>query len=124
MSKLSRKQQTQKRHRRLRRHISVAHANRPRLAVFRSNNHIYAQLIDDAAQSTLCSASTVDKELRSRLKTNAGSSCDASVAVGALVAKRAIAKGIEQVVFDRGGNLYHGRIKALADAAREAGLQF
>ena len=122
MSKLSRKQQTQKRHRRLRRHITGT-ANRPRLAVFRSNNHIYAQLIDDAAQSTLCSASTVDKELRSGLKDNAGN-CDASVAVGALVAKRAIAKGIEQVVFDRGGNLYHGRIKALADAARKAGLQF
>jgi large subunit ribosomal protein L18 len=117
MSKLSRKQQTQKRHRRLRRHITGT-SNRPRLAVFRSNNHIYA-----AAQSTLCSASTVDKELRSGLKNNAGS-CDSSVAVGALVAKRAIAKGIEQVVFDRGGNLYHGRIKALADAAREAGLQF
>ena len=81
------------------------------------------QVIDDAAQSTLCSASTVDKELRSDLKANAGS-CDASVAVGALVAKRAIAKGIQQVVFDRGGNLYHGRVKALADAAREAGLQF
>ena len=122
MSKLSRKQQTQKRHRRLRRHITGT-SNRPRLAVFRSNNHIYAQLIDDAAQSTLCSASTVDKELRSGLKDNGGS-CDASVAVGSLVAKRAIAKGIEQVVFDRGGNLYHGRIKALADAARKAGLQF
>ena len=122
MSKLSRKQQTQKRHRRLRRHITGT-SNRPRLAVFRSNNHIYAQLIDDAAQSTLCSASTVDKELRSGLKNNAGS-CDASVAVGALVAKRAIAKGIEQVVFDRGGNLYHGRINALADAARKAGRQF
>ena len=122
MSKLSRKQQTQKRHRRLRRHI-VGTSDRPRLAVFRSNNHIYAQVIDDAAQSTLCSASTVDKELRSDLKANA-SSCDASVAVGELVAKRAIAKGIQQVVFDRGGNLYHGRVKALADAAREAGLQF
>ena len=122
MSKLSRKQQTQKRHRRLRRHI-VGTSDRPRLAVFRSNNHIYAQVIDDATQSTLCSASTVDKELRSDLKANAGS-CDASVAVGELVAKRAIAKGIQQVVFDRGGNLYHGRVKALADAAREAGLQF
>ena len=122
MSKLSRKQQTQKRHRRLRRHISGT-SDRPRLAVFRSNNHIYAQLIDDAAHSTLCSASTVDKELRSGLKANGGS-CDASVAVGALVAKRAIANGIQQVVFDRGGNLYHGRVKALADAAREAGLQF
>ena len=120
MSKLSRKQQTQKRHRRLRRHITGT-SDRPRLAVFRSNNHIYAQVIDDAAQSTLCSASTVDKELRAGLKAPA---CDASVAVGELVAKRAIAKGIQQVVFDRGGNLYHGRIKALADAAREAGLQF
>ena len=122
MSQISRKQQTQKRHRRLRRHITGT-SNRPRLAVFRSNNHIYAQVIDDAAQSTLCSASTVDKELRAGLKSPAGS-CDASVAVGELVAKRAIAKGIQQVVFDRGGNLYHGRIKALADAAREAGLQF
>ena len=122
MSQLSRKQQTQKRHRRLRRHITGT-SDRPRLAVFRSNNHIYAQVIDDAAQSTLCSASTVDKELRAGLKSPAGG-CDASVAVGELVAKRAIAKGIQQVVFDRGGNLYHGRIKALADAAREAGLQF
>jgi len=122
MSTNSRKQQTQKRHRRLRRHLSGT-ANRPRLAVFRSNNHIYAQVIDDEAQNTLCSASTVDKELRAGLKANGGS-CDASVAVGELVAKRAIAKGIQQVVFDRGGNLYHGRIKALANAAREAGLQF
>jgi len=122
MSQLSRKQQTQKRHRRLRRHITGT-SDRPRLAVFRSNNHIYAQVIDDAAQSTLCSASTVDKELRAGLKAPGGS-CDASVAVGELVAKRAIAKGIQQVVFDRGGNLYHGRVKALADAAREAGLQF
>ena len=122
MSKLSRKQQTQKRHRRLRRHI-IGTSDRPRLAVFRSNNHIYAQVIDDDAQSTLCSASTVDKELRTGLEANGGS-CDASVAVGELVAKRAIAKGIQQVVFDRGGNLYHGRVQALADAAREAGLQF
>ena len=122
MSKLSRKQQMQKRHRRLRRHINGT-SDRPRLAVFRSNNHIYAQVIDDDAQSTLCSASTVDKELRTGLKVNGGS-CDASTAVGELLAKRAIAKGIQQVVFDRGGNLYHGRVKALADAAREAGLQF
>ena len=121
MSSLSRKQQTQKRHRRLRRNLAGT-AQRPRLAVFRSNNHIYAQVIDDAAQSTLCSASTVDKELRSKPAT--GSTCDASVAVGQLVAKRALAKGISQVVFDRGDNLYHGRVKALADAAREAGLQF
>ncbi|MCU0529220.1 MAG: 50S ribosomal protein L18 [Cyanobium sp. Prado107] len=121
MSSLSRKQQTQKRHRRLRRNLSGT-SERPRLAVFRSNNHIYAQVIDDNAQSTLCAASTVDKELRTNLKSSA--SCDASVAVGQLVAQRALAKGISQVVFDRGGNLYHGRVKALADAAREAGLQF
>jgi len=121
MSTLSRKQQTQKRHRRLRRNLSGT-AARPRLAVFRSNNHIYAQVIDDEAQSTLCSASTVDKELRSNV--SAAATCDASLAVGQLVAKRALAKGIQQVVFDRGGNLYHGRVKALADAAREAGLQF
>lgn len=121
MSSLSRKQQTQKRHRRLRRHLSGT-ASRPRLAIFRSNNHIYAQVIDDDAQNTLCAASTLDKDLRTNLSN--GSTCDASVAVGELVAKRALAKGIQQVVFDRGGNLYHGRVKALADAAREAGLQF
>ncbi len=122
MSTLSRKQQTQKRHRRLRRYL-VGTPDRPRLAVFRSNNHIYAQVIDDAAQNTLCAASTLDKDLRSSLKAHS-SNCDSSTAVGQLVAKRALAKGIQQVVFDRGGNLYHGRIKALADAAREAGLQF
>ena len=122
MSNLSRKQQTQKRHRRLRRHLNGT-AQRPRLAVFRSNNHIYAQVIDDEAQNTLCAASTLDKDLRTSLKAD-GSSCDASNAVGDLVAKRALAKGIQQVVFDRGGNLYHGRVQALADAAREAGLQF
>ncbi|MBD2422390.1 50S ribosomal protein L18 [Cyanobium sp. T1B-Tous] len=121
MSSISRKQQTQKRHRRLRRQLTGT-AARPRLAVFRSNNHIYAQVIDDDAQNTLCAASTLDKDLRTSLTTSA--TCDASVAVGELVAKRALAKGIQQVVFDRGGNLYHGRVKALADAAREAGLQF
>lgn len=121
MSSLSRKLQTQKRHRRLRRHLSGT-ADRPRLSVFRSNNHIYAQVIDDDAQSTLCSASSLDKDLRTTLAV--GATCEASVAVGQLVAKRALAKGIQQVVFDRGGNIYHGRVKALADAAREAGLQF
>ena len=121
MSSISRKQQTQKRHRRLRRQLAGT-SSRPRLAVFRSNNHIYAQVIDDDAQNTLCAASTLDKDLRTNL--DASSTCDASVAVGELVAKRALAQGIQQVVFDRGGNLYHGRVKALADAAREAGLQF
>ena len=122
MSNLSRKQQTQKRHKRLRRHLSGS-ASRPRLAVFRSNNHIYAQVIDDEAQSTLCSASTLDKDLRSTLKAD-GSSCDASTAVGETLAQRALSKGIQEVVFDRGGNLYHGRVKALAAAARDAGLKF
>ena len=122
MSVLSRKQQTQKRHRRLRRSINGT-SDRPRLAIFRSNNHIYAQVIDDLAQNTICSASTVDKDLRPSLK-KGGSTCDASIAVGELVAKRALEKGIQQVVFDLGGNLYHGRVKALANAAREAGLQF
>ena len=122
MSNLSRKQQTQKRHKRMRRNICGT-ALRPRLAVFRSNNHIYAQVIDDDAHNTLCAASTLDKDLRTSLQTG-GSSCNASSAVGELVAKRALEKGIQQVVFDRGGNLYHGRVKALANAAREAGLQF
>jgi len=121
MSSISRKQQTQKRHRRLRRTL-IGTAERPRLAVFRSNNHIYAQVIDDAAQNTMAAAYTLDKDLRTSLASS--NTTDASVAVGELVAKRAIAQGIQQVVFDRGGNLYHGRVKALADAAREAGLQF
>jgi len=122
MSKLSRKQQTQKRHKRLRRNISGTEA-RPRLAVFRSNNHIYAQIIDDDAQNTICAASTLDKDLKASLKVNAGS-CDASTAVGELVAKKALSKGIKQVIFDRGGNIYHGRGKALAEAARVACLNF
>jgi len=122
MSKLSRKQQTQKRHKRLRRNLSGTEA-RPRLAVFRSNNHIYAQIIDDDAQNTICAASTLDKDLKSSLKVNAAS-CDASTAVGELVAKKALSKGIKQVIFDRGGNIYHGRVKALAEAARVAGLNF
>ncbi len=121
MSTLSRKQQTQKRHKRLRRYLNGT-SQRPRLAVFRSNNHIYAQLIDDEAQSTLCAASTLDKDLRTSLDSHR--TCHASIAVGELVAKRALEKGIQQVIFDRGGNLYHGRVKALADAARKAGLQF
>jgi large subunit ribosomal protein L18 len=92
------------------------------LAVFRSNTHIYAQVIDDVAQHTLVAASTLDPDLKTALSATA--TCEASAAVGKLVAQRAIAKGIEQVVFDRGGKLYHGRVKALADAAREAGLNF
>ena len=122
MAKISRKLQTQKRHKRLRRYI-IGSETRPRLAVFRSNNHIYAQVIDDIAQQTICSASTVDKELKEDSE-KLSSNCNSSSIVGKLLAKRAINKGIKQVIFDRGGNLYHGRVKALADAAREAGLNF
>ena len=95
---------------------------RPRLAVFRSQAHIYAQVIDDEIGKTLCSASTVDKDLRQEKKS--GANVAAAKAVGQLIATRAKEKGIEAVVFDRGGFQYHGRIKALADAAREAGLKF
>ena len=122
MTKLSRKLQTQKRHRRSRRSL-IGNKSRPRLSVYRSNNNIYAQVIDDDAQSTICAASTIDKELKE--KSGALSAdCESSSIVGKLLAKRAIKKGIKQVIFDRGGNLYHGRVKALAEAAREAGLNF
>jgi large subunit ribosomal protein L18 len=90
--------------------------------VFRSNQHIYAQAIDDTQHHTLVSASTLDPDLKEKVE--AGGNCDASSQVGKLVAERLLEKGIKQVVFDRGGNLYHGRVKALADAAREAGLEF
>jgi large subunit ribosomal protein L18 len=92
------------------------------MAVFRSNHHIYVQVIDDVQQHTLAAASTLEPELKGEL--DSGSTCAASLVVGKLVAERAIALGIKQVVFDRGGNLYHGRVKALAEAAREAGLDF
>lgn len=118
---INRKNLVQRRHLRIRKKVTGT-AERPRLAVFRSNLHIYAQLIDDVAQHTLASASTLDKELREKLGST--SNCDASAEVGKLVAQRALSKGIEKVVFDRGGNLYHGRVKALADAARETGLNF
>jgi large subunit ribosomal protein L18 len=102
----------------LRRHAS----SRPRLSVFRSERHIYAQVIDDAAGRTLAAASTLDRELRPTLKTGADKA--AAAAVGKLVAERAKAAGVTAVVFDRGSYLYHGRVKALADAAREGGLAF
>ncbi|KAI9133214.1 50S ribosomal protein L18 [Acaryochloris sp. CCMEE 5410] len=117
--KTTRRDATRSRHQRVRRKV-VGTAERPRLAVFRSNQHIYAQVIDDSQQHTLAAASTVESDLKS----SSGATCDASTAVGKLVAERAIEKGIKAVVFDRGGNLYHGRVKALADAAREAGLEF
>jgi large subunit ribosomal protein L18 len=118
---LSRRELLQRRHRRIRKKVNGT-TERPRLCVFRSNKHIYAQVIDDTAQHTLAAASTLESDLKGEL--SSGSTRDASAAVGKLVAKRALSKGIAKVVFDRGGNLYHGRIKALAEAAREAGLDF
>lgn len=108
-----------KRQLRIRKRV-VGSVARPRLNVFRSSKHIYAQLIDDASGVTIASASSLDKELG--LKN--GANVEAAAAVGSLIAKRATEKGLTEVVFDRGGYLYHGRIQALADAAREAGLQF
>jgi large subunit ribosomal protein L18 len=95
---------------------------RARLSVFRSSKHIYAQVIDDARGETLASASSLEKSMRENAKT--GANVEAAKAVGKLVAERALQKGVEAVVFDRGSYLYHGRIKALADAARESGLKF
>lgn len=110
-----------KRHLRVRNKLSGTSV-RPRLNVFRSSKHIYAQLVDDSNGSTLVSASTLDPELKDSFKN--GGNAEAAAKVGELVAKRAVEKGFSEVVFDRGGYLYHGRIKALADAAREAGLKF
>ena len=121
VNKKSRNEIRVKKHRRLRNNLSGT-AECPRLAVFRSNNHMYAQIIDDAAQKTICAASTAEKAVAKELdKTN---NVDAAAYVGTVVAKRAMEKGIKEVVFDRGGFLYHGKIKALAEAAREAGLVF
>ena len=119
INKLSRNKARQKRHLRIRQTL-VGTETRPRLNVFRSNTNIYAQVIDDKSGKTLCSASSLDKEL----KLTNGSNIEAAKAVGALLAKKALAAKIETVVFDRGGYLYHGRVKALAEAAREAGLKF
>jgi large subunit ribosomal protein L18 len=106
----------------VRRNIRHAAGDRARLSVFRSSKHIYAQVIDDANGRTLASASSLEKEMRDNFKT--GANIEAAKAVGKRVAERASAKGIKQVVFDRGGYLYHGRVRALADAAREGGLDF
>ena len=108
-----------KRHERIRLHLAGTDG-RPRLAVFRSLNHIYAQVIDDTSGRTLAAASTVDKELKGSTSTKS----EEAAVVGKLVAQRAKAAGVERVVFDRAGFRYHGRIKSLADAAREAGLEF
>jgi len=108
-----------KRHQRIRLHLAGSQ-DRPRLAVFRSLNHIYAQVIDDASGTTLAAASTVEKDLRGSTSTKT----EEAAVVGRLLAERAKAAGIERVVFDRAGFRYHGRVKSLADAAREAGLEF
>jgi large subunit ribosomal protein L18 len=119
--KRTRRESIERRHRRVRRRVTGT-AERPRLAVFRSNEHIYAQVIDDEKQHTIAAASSIDKALKGTLAS--GGNIDAATAVGKLVAERAKEKGIEKVVFDRGGNMYHGRVQALADAARDAGLDF
>ena len=121
MSKKSRTDVRVKKHRRLRNYLSGT-SERPRLAVFRSNNHMYAQIIDDTVGNTLVAASTVEKEISAELEhTN---TVEAAAYVGTVVAKRALEKGITTVVFDRGGFIYQGKVQALADAAREAGLEF
>ncbi|WP_124066979.1 50S ribosomal protein L18 [Clostridium sp. E02] len=121
VSKQSRSEVRVKKHNRLRNRFAGT-AERPRLAVFRSNNHMYAQIIDDTVGKTLVAASTVEKDVKAELeKTNV---VDAAAYVGTVVAKRAMEKGIKEVVFDRGGFIYQGKVQALADAAREAGLEF
>ena len=121
VSKVSRTRVRQEKHRRLRRHINGT-AERPRLSVFRSNNHMYAQIIDDTVGKTLVSASTLQKDVTAELeKTN---DVAAAAYLGTVIAKRALDAGITTVVYDRGGFIYQGKVQALADAAREAGLKF
>ena len=115
-------QELRERRRRVRFSLRQKSTGRPRLSVFRSSKHIYAQVIDDTAGRTLAAASSIDQALRASLRT--GADKPAAAAVGKLLAERALASGVKQVVFDRGAYLYHGRVKALADAAREGGLAF
>lgn len=112
----------QRRTQRVRRTLKKVANGRPRLSVFRSSKHIYAQVIDDAKGVTLAAASSVDTDLKGKLKTGADKA--AAAEVGKLVAERAVKAGVSEVVFDRGGYIYHGRVKSLADAARESGLSF
>ena len=121
INKASRAEIREKKHRRIRHHLNGT-ATTPRLAVFRSNKHMYAQIIDDTVGKTLVSASTLQKDVKAELeKTN---NVDAAAYLGTVIAKRALEKGINTVVFDRGGFIYQGKIAALAEAAREAGLEF
>ncbi len=121
MAKLTRRERIAKKHKRVRKKV-FGTPERPRLAVYKSLKHIYAQIIDDTQGITLVSASTLDKELRSKLPELTKS--EEAREVGKLIAKRALEKGIKKVVFDRGGFIYHGRVKALAEGAREGGLEF
>jgi large subunit ribosomal protein L18 len=121
MPEINRRVNRLRRHKRVRRHV-IGTAERPRLNVFRSLNHIYAQVIDDGEGHTLVSASTVDPEMQKQLKDL--TKTDQARVVGKVLAERALSQGVKQVVFDRGGYKYHGRVKALADAARESGLEF
>ena len=120
INKASRSEIREKKHRRLRHHLNGT-ATTPRLAVFRSNKHIYAQIIDDTVGKTLVSA-TLQKDVKAELENT--DDVQAAAKVGAVIGKKAVEAGIESVVFDRGGYIYHGKVKALADAAREAGLKF
>ena len=121
VSKVSRSKVREEKHRRMRRHI-IGTPERPRMAVFRSNNHMYVQIIDDVAKTTLVSASTLQKDVKEKLeKTN---DVAAAAYLGTVIAKKAQEAGIKSVVFDSGGFIYQGKIQALADAAREAGLEF
>jgi len=121
INKIDKNEIRKRKHLRVRKSVSGT-AERPRLCVYRSNAHIYAQVIDDVTGTTLAAASSLDKDVKSQV--SAGGNIEAAKAVGELIAKRAQDKKITQVVFDRGGYLYHGRVAALAEAAREAGLQF
>ena len=116
------KSTSERRQARVRRAVKAGANGRPRLSVFRSSKHIYAQIIDDSKGATLAAASSLDKELKGKLRTGADKA--AAAEVGRLVAERAVKAGVEAVVFDRGGYKYHGRVRALADAAREGGLKF
>ena len=121
VSKKSRSEIRIKKHNRMRNRFSGT-AERPRLSVFRSNNHMYAQIIDDVAGNTIVAASTLDKDVKAELtKTN---NVEAAALLGTVIAKKALDKGINTVVFDRGGFIYQGKVQALAEAAREAGLEF
>jgi large subunit ribosomal protein L18 len=116
------KQATQKRAQRIRRQLKKVAGERPRLSVHRSSKHIYAQVIDDTKGETLAAASSIEKDLKGSLKTGADTA--AAAAIGKLIAERAVKAGVKEVVFDRGAYIYHGRVKALAEAAREGGLSF